>query len=566
MSALTASLKPMRRSEIDRALAAPRKRDVRYEVGHVVATKPDHPGSCSGPYRLTDVQREALLQVVDTGGRCLLSIGVGHGKTLVSLLAARLVGASRPLLLAPAGLLFQLEIEAAKMASSFRVLVPEARSYAWISTPGAALFLEEYEPDLLILDEAHKLKSPTSARTRRVLHYLGTHPDCRVVAMSGSFTTRSLKDFAHLLDVTLREDSPLPRAGSHELESWDRVARPHDTYFPEDVARCRPLLAAYRSPGAVRDQMRAALYSHLSTTRGVVMTTESAVKCSLVIRQRREPDVPDAVQALIRRVLDRVEAPDGEPLPSEEDALRVAKQLVMGFWYRWEWGDTPPKLRDEWLWRRSRWHRMLAAELKSSARPGYDSPALVAEQATGELAVALQRWREIEPEASPTPYAVWVSDYLVEDVARWARAQKRPALIWYRDVPFADRLEWAGVRVIRAGVEWNAAEELSRWRVHGAPVYAVSISAHGTGLNLQGFARQRVVAPPSNGSTWEQLLGRTHRLGQEADVVECEVDLVHPLARRAFAKARKDAEYIQATTGQAQKLAFASVVEGNDEV
>ena len=57
----------------------------------------------------------------------------------------------------------------------------------------------------------------------------------------------------------------------------------------------------------------------------------------------------------------------------------------------------------------------------------------------------------------------------------------------------------------------------------GREAVCASPRAHGTGKNLQQFARNLVANPPSDGATWEQLIGRTHRQGQEADEVTVEV-------------------------------------------
>ena len=97
------------------------------------------------------------------------------------------------------------------------------------------------------------------------------------------------------------------------------------------------------------------------------------------------------------------------------------------------------------------------------------------------------------------------------------------------------------------------------------PTCAMSIRAHGVGKNLQhGWSNQLVVEPPSSGNVWEQLLGRTHRPGQQADTVRVTVYTHTPAFRDAVLKAKKDAHYIQDTTGSRQKLLYC--VYGGDLV
>ena len=84
-----------------------------------------------------------------------------------------------------------------------------------------------------------------------------------------------------------------------------------------------------------------------------------------------------------------------------------------------------------------------------------------------------------------------------------------------------------------------------------------SIPAHSTGKNLQHFSNQLIVDPPRGGAVWEQMLGRTHRQGQEEDEVHAKV-----LASTEFEKAKiweawHDCEYVQLAGGGQQKMLMA---------
>ena len=89
----------------------------------------------------------------------------------------------------------------------------------------------------------------------------------------------------------------------------------------------------------------------------------------------------------------------------------------------------------------------------------------------------------------------------------------------------------------------------------GKEAVVASIRAHGTGKNLQQFARAHVANPPSDGATWEQLLGRLHRTGQEADEVTFSTYRHTEAFRAAVEKARDLSEYIEGTLGTTQRLA-----------
>ena len=86
-----------------------------------------------------------------------------------------------------------------------------------------------------------------------------------------------------------------------------------------------------------------------------------------------------------------------------------------------------------------------------------------------------------------------------------------------------------------------------------------SIGSNAEGRNLQAWHRNLVMAPPPQGRTWEQLLGRTHRSGQEADEVLVTVYLGCLEQLEAFRQATWDAEYIESSQ-QAQKLCYGDVL------
>ena len=110
-----------------------------------------------------------------------------------------------------------------------------------------------------------------------------------------------------------------------------------------------------------------------------------------------------------------------------------------------------------------------------------------------------------------------------------------------------------------------------RVEVHGAGAafdqktartMALSIRAHGVGKNLQPWCEQVILSPPSSGSAWEQLLGRTHRAGQLADEVNVTVVQTYFPQENAMLQAQADARYIEETTGNIQKLNFCNWKKG----
>jgi len=123
-----------------------------------------------------------------------------------------------------------------------------------------------------------------------------------------------------------------------------------------------------------------------------------------------------------------------------------------------------------------------------------------------------------------------------------------PGLIWYSHTAVADAAARRGERVIPQGETPPPAGDRRVW---------VSTHSHTKGLNLQSYDKN-IVLTPQAAADMEQLLGRTHRQGQTADTVYCEV-LTHTRhTAKTWAKSRKQAAWLQESTGQRQKLCLAT--------
>lgn len=193
--------------------------------------------------------------------------------------------------------------------------------------------------------------------------------------------------------------------------------------------------------------------------------------------------------------------------------------------------------------------------------------------------------KDLEFEGMPERVSepVRVSPWKVEQIARQALAEREQArkdgephgvLIWYWHQEFGrwlvDELErlgekplWCPADSVRPGssVRLLAPDAVGQ-------LVVVSMGGHGEGKNLQGdihlggrnvgFRHQLLGEFPRKADLLEQVLGRTHRVGQQADELvpgtfnSCEFD------HQNMSACLIDALYTQQTTGTRLKALYAS--------
>lgn len=494
----------------------------------------------SGTMRLWPIQATALVEAAEMDG-LFAPIGVGHGKTLITLLLPLAMGSEATVLLVPAQLKKQLAVEMPKYAEHFRIPMDKitVKSYSDLSSAKGATCLEDLRPDLIVADEAHKLRRPKSARTKRFLRYMRENPGCRFCGLSGTMTTRSLVDYAHLVELALRKGSPVPK-GYYNVKDWAGAI---------DVNPEEP-----RAPGALKklcnegEAVRSGFRRRLVDSKGVVATEEGALGTSLVLNEVKIKPSKKIQNYL--RTLSKEWRIDEEEIESAVHYHRVQSQLDNGFYYRWEWPDGEDL---EWKEARSEWARACRQWLATKSRSGLDSPFLLTcAIRRGEIDTyttqCWEAWHAVKDRPGPDTVAQWVCDKVIKYADKWA---KKPGIVWYTHRAVGEKLK-DYMRVYDADEDVTGAEE---------PSIACSIRAHGTGKNLQRYDRNLLLTVPPNGTTLEQLLGRTHRPGQKSDEVWVDWVSHTRYGRYAFDKAYADAQYMEETTGQKQKVLYAKKVE-----
>ena len=537
-------LPPVSRSrELDRILALPRHEGYSAEARAELQTALARP---EGKMRLKEAQANALLAALEGGPDGCAVVGalpVGEGKTLLAALLPTVLERPRALILTSASLLPQLRALIDEYRAHFYIrddLLFE--SYAILSRPESTDLLSRLAPTLIIADEAHALRNAQSARGKRFWRFMAKEAGALFCPLSGTLTKKSILDQAPMLRRALRDWAPVPR-DYPTLKEWAEALDPDGV---------RPPGALMQLPGDAGDDARTRYARRLRETRGVIVPQGEALGASLVIEVLEPPPSPaiDAARAELARTWAR---PDGAELTTALEIAEVDRQLRLGGSYVWE---RPPDVA--WLRARTTATRATREWLRNHNREGCDSPALLADavldgrEDVPEIAAWYTgRFDQILP---PPKVWRWIDDGAH---ANWIASLVRtdPPCVCFCGVVAVGKHIAQVARAPYYGEGPAAARAVLDER--GTRSIVCSLDAHHKGRNFQAWSRAVVVDFPPSADTAEQLLGRLHRFGQDADEVRFQCFSTHGAELLA---AINGARFLGATTGQQQKLEIASVL------
>lgn len=483
--------------------------------------------------------------------------GCGSGKTLITFLAPYVLGSRRPLLILPAKLIPKTKTEMREYVRDWpipnfiRIISREI-----LSTVGSKNLLEEYQPDLIEIDECHGFKDPTTARTLRLTRYLKKHPT-RVVLLTGTLSKNSIHDYAHFLEWALHESAPVPLSRG-DLQEWGEALDEKQNERTRPIGYLRAFMndEEKREPDE-RTGARKAYRRRLTETPGVVATSGIDVECSLSI-EAVEFELPPVVDEALALLHEHWFRPDGVQL---EDAIAVrahGRALSLGFFNKWD-----PEAPAEWMSRRKDWTSWCRYILTNNRRD-LDSELEVTNAVDAgyypDATKALERWREIRASFKPNTVPVWLSDEILERCAKWAH--EAPGIVWCEHVAFAERLaKLAKLSYYGAGSgEWAMFHDPKK-------SFVASINSISDGLNLQAWSRNLVTSFPPNAIQTEQMCSRTHRRGQRENEVTFEVLCNSAWQWKGYWKSLKEARYNEDSTGQKHRIVFADkIMPDEDEI
>ena len=561
-----------RTEEFDRIYHLPRRDWTTMLADNYAEVLSEHLRRPGGTMTLRPAQAAVLTELHDYGG-AMAALSVGEGKTVISALAPTIVAAQRPVLLIPAKLKKKTERDF-KILAQHWYMHPAIQVVSYEKLSRNPEFLNELAPDLLMADEAHRLKSLSAACTKRVKRYMRQHPQTKFLALSGTITSRSLKDFWHILMWALRpEIMPLPRT-FNELEEWalavDEKIDPLERIAPGALLELHPSEDLHEL-----ERARRGVRTRLQQTAAYVATRESTLGTSLQI-ELVSPPTSKVIDEALDELRREWTTPNGDVAPTPVDTWRHARELACGFWYRWEPAAPLP-----WLEARRNWNKYVRHILLSSDR--LDSPLQVMQAVTrgdfdgklfsiqeGETSdgapilvqhepkALLARWQAVRPSFEPNNVPDWIDEQRLKWVVDRCLRGDTPCIVWVEHIAVGQKLAELSGRPFHREQGLDAEGVMIEDR-EGQSVIA-SISSSGEGRNLQAWSKMFVTSCLPNGRIWEQLLGRLHRSGQLADTVEVEVMNGCAEQYQGFLQALRDATYVHQVTAQPQKLLLADYV------
>lgn len=514
--------------------------------------------------RLIGWQGYLLHEALETESKPAGAFGqlpVGSGKTLISLLIARLLGCGDTALVLPESLVEKTYREFAEYSRFWKRPTEPVHviGYREMTLQKNLEMLSRLAPKLLVLDEADKASNQDASVAQRIGRYVGAN-DTAVITLSGTGSRHEIQDISHLLTWSLKSAAPVPLS-RNVLEQWGLALNAKTGFrtsrlLPGVLHDLAPIAEQqteiFTRHGVEMDELvwaRLAFQTRLRETPGVVIVDEDSCDQPLEIRLIHAPE-DKQINALFERYSDTSKTPDEWVLACALERYTFESQLGMGFHYYYD-----PRPPEPWLDARRALARFVSSVKRSSRRgrkPLDTEGAVLAAHADAE---PVRDWLAIEPTFAPVRQVGWHSDSVVDAAVAWSRAHCGLIFCKYPEVgkriAEAADLEYYGAKGRSASGELVDDAPKNRCAV-------LSLDANIRGRNLQGWSRALGVGCPQSARDIEQWLGRLHRYGQTKPV-RYDIMLTSALSEYALNSAIDEALFVLQTQGQSQKLLRAQI-------
>lgn len=540
-----------RTAEYDRVAAIPRRvpsdRDAA-AWAQVLTEDFAVPGSGSS---LRPWQAYSLAEVAEVGGG-FLCLSVGAGKTLIMHLLPQMLGVSRTVIIMSAALREKTWADFASYRGRWRSpeAPPTILGREELAREGNAKLLEQYRPQLIILEEADEFANYKSSACRRIDRWKAAHPETIIVSLTGTPSRKSIMGYWHLLYWGLGDGAPIP-LNEGECKMWAAALDKKAARFEAQRPCPGPLGRGLKSA-------RAWFRQRLLEAPGVVIVDGDSCDQPLTVRVRLARESAE-IDAHFQRFLDDGENPDGVPVTDPLSRWRLDSQLGSGVVLYW---DPPPPER--WAELRRASAKLCRETIEASQRTS--APIETEAQAIRRLEMhpVIGAWLRIRCTFKPRTKARWLDTSTLDSVRDWLGQLDRPGIVWCGTVEFAERLA-RETKLPYYGPKGRAQNGTLLHQADPKRSMICSWNANKKGFNLQAWPRQLICQPPQSAKWLEQIIGRSHRSGQEVPVI---VDVLATSGGTldGFEEAFSEARFAKSTISLTQKILRARIVRASPTI
>jgi hypothetical protein len=536
--------------DFDRIAALPRrvvdKRDAE-EWSRILTPLLAVPGS---GVSLLPWQAFALAEVFERRG-AFLGYPVGTGKTLILWMLPTVLGAKCPVAIMPASLITSGKTwhDFASYRTAWRspVTPPKLISFEELALEKNRDMLLKMQPDLVMLDEGDTVSNSRGAAASRLDRYRLANLDAVYVYMTGTPGRMSIMNYWHCMCWCLLDGAPVPMSES-EARLW---AASLDESNRRGVTRPKP------GPlGATLKSAREWYRRRLAETPGVVLVDEDSCNAPIAIRTRlaREDSILDEIYA--RFLLD-FENPGGLPVSDPLSRWILDGQLGCGLFSYYD-----PQPAEEWRLARRTFAKFVRDTIARTARTRnpLDTELQVARRYADHAIV--QEWKRVRGTFDPRKSTRfrWISKSTIASCVDWlaeTHAAGEVGVVWCGSVPFGKELARAA-GLAYYGTEGKTAGGGGLHLADPRRSLVASWNANKKGFNLQTWGRMLIVLPPQSAKWLEQIVGRAHRRGRDAEVI---VDILATSGGTidAFEAALREAKFAKGTLSLTQKILRARI-------
>lgn len=461
---------------------------------------------------LFESQIQVLEKISRTKKGAAVSLSLGGGKFLISMLAPIIKKSKNTLLIVPP----KLYDQTVAYRMDWIQLIPEIStvnlsviSTGEMSSAKFSDFLDSNDFDMIIIDECQDFRNKKSARAKRLKRYLDEKKPI-LLLLTATFFTRSFSDL--WLTKYVSEEPTIPSSLLY-VDIFDSIISKKVSRFPvpeseliNELHDWHETITGEKLHGYRKEKNASILMERIRTYPDIFIDSEDscATECWT---EWIYPTVSPLISEQIRQVMESWVAPGGSPIIDALEYHRIGDYVSLGFTRNFKILNEERYIeyenaRRDWSW-------VLKGYLNGENK-FLDSMLLVKQRVkrdgTDVEKKILAKWEAISKEKVREPEYIW-SDKTI--ISKALENLEPGTLIWYVSLEVERELENLGYRIRQSSTEKIP------------ETHALSFLKFHAGANFQDLHCRNLFlqVPVGRASLIDQAIGRTHRAGQEKNVI-----------------------------------------------